>query len=56
LLLPLDIAYRTGLRMISNHVLMDLTVICNEGGLEPGVEAREKYYTTSSQGFDKNGS
>ena len=31
LLTPLDITYRTNIWVISNHVLMDRTAICNEG-------------------------
>ena len=38
LLLPLELAYRTRLRMISNHFfLTDFTDICNEGRPEPSV-------------------
>ena len=38
LLLPLDLAYRTRLRIISNHFfLTDFTDICNEGRPEPSV-------------------
>ena len=31
LLVPLDITYRTNIWVISNHMLMDRTAICNEG-------------------------
>ena len=37
LLTPLDIIYRTNTWVISNHVLMDRTVICNEGVWVSGV-------------------
>ena len=37
LLTPLDITYRTNIWVISNHVLMDRTAICNEGVWVSGV-------------------